>query len=82
MTSPTEPVPSRPEDVGVAEETPELGEIEGARILGNDSRSRLHADGFTDAQIDSWAETYIAEVGSGTVDEFVAWINRREQRSD
>jgi hypothetical protein len=78
MVSPTEPVPSRPGDVGTPEETPELAEIEAARILGNDARSRLHADGFTDAQIDAWAETYIAELGSGSVDEFVTWIRRRE----
>jgi hypothetical protein len=65
--------------VGVPEETPELSEIEGARILGNDARSRLDADGFSAAQIDAWAETFIAEVGSGTVDDFIAWIRRQEQ---
>ncbi len=77
----SEPVASSPEDVGVPEEIPELGEIEGARMLGNDARRRLHADGFDDAQIDEWAETFIAEVGSGEVDEFVAWIKAREQES-
>jgi hypothetical protein len=73
-----EPEPAKPEDVGVAEEIPELPQIEGARLLGNDARERLRADGFDDAQIDAWAETFIAEVGSGTVDEFVAWIARQE----
>lgn len=73
-----EPEPASPEDVGIAEETPELMQIEGARTLGNDARKRLHADGFDDAQIDAWAETFIAEVSSGTVDEFVAWITRQE----
>ncbi len=76
-----EPEPSKPEDVGVPEEVPELSQIEGARILGNDARERLHADGFDDAQIDAWAETFIAEVSSGTVDEFVAWIAQQEHRS-
>ncbi len=74
-----EPDPSKPEDVGVAEETPELMQIEGARTLGNDARERLHADGFDDAQIDAWAETFIAEVSSGTVDQFVAWIAQQER---
>ena len=74
-----EPEPAPAEDVGVAEETPELMQIEGARTLGNDARERLHADGFDDAQIDAWAETFIAEVSSGTVDQFVAWIARQEQ---
>jgi hypothetical protein len=76
---PGEPQPAKPEDVGVPEEIPDLMEIEGARTLGNDARARLHADGFDDAQIDAWAETFIAEVGSGTVDEFVAWIAREER---
>jgi hypothetical protein len=75
-----EPEPAKPEDVGVPEEIPELMQIEGARTLGNDARERLRADGFDDQQIDAWAETFIAEVGSGTVDEFVAWIAREEHR--
>jgi hypothetical protein len=75
-----EPEPLKPEDVGVAEEVPELSQIEGARLLGNDARERLHADGFDDAEIDAWAETFIAENSSGTVDEFVAWIAREEHQ--
>jgi len=74
-----EPEPTKPEDVGVAEEVPELMQIEGARTLGNDARERLRADGFDDQQIDAWAETFIAEVSSGTVDQFVAWIARQER---
>lgn len=76
-----EPKPEMPEEAGVVEEVPELGQIEGARILGNDARSRLHADGFNDAQIDAWAETFIAEKSSGSVDEFVAWIASQEASS-
>jgi hypothetical protein len=78
--SPEEPFPEDPADAGVQEKIPDLGNIEGARLLGNDARRRLHADGFDDEQIDAWAETFIAEVGSGDVDEFVAWIARREDR--
>ena len=76
-----EPEPAKPEDVGVAEEVPELMQLEGARTLGNDARERLHADGFDDQQIDAWAETFIAEVGSGTVDQFVAWIATQERNA-
>jgi hypothetical protein len=75
-----EPVAEFPEDAGVAEEIPELGQIEGARLLGNEARRRLTRDGFDDAQIDAWAETFIAEVGSGEVDDFVEWIARQERR--
>jgi hypothetical protein len=77
---PDEPLPEDPEDAGVREKVPDLPNIEGARLLGNDARGRLHADGFDDEQIDAWAETFIAEVGSGDVDEFVDWIARREGR--
>jgi hypothetical protein len=73
-----EPIPESPSEAGVPEETPELSQIEGARILGNDARERLHADGFTDQQIDEWAETFIAENSSGTVDQFIAWIAAQE----
>jgi hypothetical protein len=65
----------------VAEEVPELPQIEGARLLGNDARERLRGDGFDDQQIDAWAETFIAEVGSGTVEQFVEWIRRQERRA-
>jgi hypothetical protein len=71
-------IPERPRDAGVPEEVPELGNIEGARTLGNEARDRLRADGFTDQEIDQWAETYVAENGGGTVDEFVAWIASQE----
>ena len=73
-----EPTPESPSDAGVEEEVPELMQIEGARMLGNDARQRLHADGFTDTQIDQWAETFIAENSSGDVDEFIAWIASQE----
>ncbi len=74
-----EPTPESTEDAGVAEEIPELTAIEGARLLGNDARARLRADGFDDAQIDEWAETFIAQESSGTVEQFVQWIVRKEQ---
>ncbi len=72
-------IPERPRDAGVPEEIPEeLGAIEGARTLGNEARGRLRRDGFTDTQIDEWAESFIAEVGAGSVDDFVDWISRKE----
>jgi hypothetical protein len=75
-----EPDPAKPQQFGIPEEVPELAQIEGARLLGNDARERLHADGFDDAEIDAWAETFIAENSSGTVDEFIAWIARQEHK--
>jgi hypothetical protein len=43
------------------------------------ARERLRGDGFTDDQIDQWAETFITEVGAGDVDQLVAWISRQER---
>jgi hypothetical protein len=75
-----EPTPERPRDAGVAETEPEeLGQHEGASLLANEARARLKADGFTEAEIESWAETFIADEGSGTVEEFVAWIAEQEK---
>jgi len=74
--------PERPRDAGVPETVPDaVTAIEGARILANEARDRLRADGFTDAQIDEWAEAFISEQGSGEADDLVAWIAAREHRS-
>jgi hypothetical protein len=75
-------IPERPLDANVPEEVPDsTSAIEGARMLGNEARPRLRADGFTDRQIDEWAETFMTEVGSGEVDDLVAWIAAREADS-
>lgn len=72
--------PERPADAGVPEEIPdELGQIEGARTLANAARERLRAEGFTDDEIDEWADTFIAETSSGDVEQFIAWIAARER---
>ncbi|MGZ8763207.1 MAG: hypothetical protein ACXW2Y_07770 [Acidimicrobiia bacterium] len=74
-------IPERPRDADVPEEVPDsTSAIEGARILGNEARARLRVDGFTDRQIDEWAEVFLTEVGSGEVDDLVAWIAEREGR--
>lgn len=73
-------VPERPRAAGVPEEIPDdTSAIEGARILANEARPRLRADGLTDTQIDEWADAFIAEVGAGEVDDLIAWIAAREQ---
>ena len=72
--------PERPRDAGVSEEVPEeLSAIEGAHLLANEARERLRGDGFTDDEIDKWAEAFIAEFSSGDADDLVAWISRQER---
>ncbi len=71
--------PERPRDASVPEEVPSsTSAIEGARLLGNEARPRLRSDGFTDRQIDEWAEAFITQTGSGEVDDLIAWIAERE----
>lgn len=72
------PIPHHPHDVGVEETCPELAQIEGAHLLANAGREFLRGCGFDDRQILEWAEAYIAEQGSGTVDTFITWIHECE----
>jgi hypothetical protein len=74
--------PQRPRAAGVQEEEPDTGPgVEAARTLANDARERLHDRGFHDDQIRRWADTYIAERGSGDADAFIAWIEAEEHSS-
>jgi hypothetical protein len=70
--------PERPDDAGVEEKTPPTMQVEGARVLADDAKPLLEDKGFSDEQIRRWADAYIAEVGSGDVDSFIAWIDRRQ----
>ena len=57
--------PDLPEQDGLAEpELPEV-DIEGARLLANEARDRLHADGFDDDQIDAWVRVYFEQEPRG-----------------
>ena len=72
--------PERPRAAGVTETVPDSDGIEGAHVLADEARERLRLSGFTDAEIDSWAEAYVAGEHSGDVDTFVAWIADQEHR--
>jgi hypothetical protein len=73
-------VPEPPEAEGDAQ--PELAEVdvEGARLLANQARSRLRGDGFTDDEIDGWTRVYFERGHEGDVDGLVAFI-AAEQRA-
>ena len=72
-------IPEHPHDAGIAEETPDLAQLEGAHLLANGARPYLSDCGFSERQILEWAETYIAREGSGDVDSFLAWIGDCEE---
>ncbi len=71
--------PETPEQAGVEEAEPGADRVEGARELADQAAPRLRAQGFNDDQIRIWAETYIADEGSGDVDGLVAWIAEHER---
>jgi hypothetical protein len=71
--------PEEPHEAGVPEKVADASHEEGARILADQARDRLKDRGFSDRQIREWAETYIAEEGSGTVDGLVALIAQQER---
>jgi hypothetical protein len=76
---PTDPQPADPEQVGVEPETPDVMQVEAARLLANDARDQLRDRGFGDRQIDRWANTYVADHGSGDLDTFLSWVARQER---
>jgi hypothetical protein len=76
-----EPEPAHPEEAGVEPETPDAMQLEAARLLANEARDDLRDQGFDDRQIDRWANTYVADHGSGDVETFLAWIVREERTS-
>ncbi len=71
-------IPDMPADDGVDQPELRTVEIEGARLLGNEARARLRADGFDDDEIDAWANAYyVSSAGGadeGDVDGLIAWI--------
>ena len=76
MTDPVQP--EFPEQEGLTEpELPEV-DVEGARLLANEARPRLHADGFTDDEIDAWVRVYFEQGHEGTVEGLVAFIAAEE----
>ena len=71
--------PEHPHNAGVEEQVPELAQIEGGRLLANETAASLRKLGFTDDEIGEWALTYIATQGSGDLDSFLAWIREIER---
>ena len=84
MTEDARPDPAleaeEPSDVGVVEAAPDASHAEAARVLADEARERLRAQGFTDEEIRRWADAYSRAEGSGDVDSLVAWIAEQEHR--
>jgi hypothetical protein len=60
---------------------PQAAEVESAQLLANDSRDELHARGFTDDEIDSLADQFVAEDRGTTKEAFIEWaVGQRKSR--
>ena len=58
---------------------PEASEVESARLLANQARSELGAEGFSDQRIDELASEFIAsDIGEG-LEEFLRWARAEGQ---
>ena len=58
---------------------PEASEVESARLLANQARSELGAEGFSDQRIDELASEFIAsDIGEG-FEEFLRWARAEGQ---
>jgi hypothetical protein len=78
MTDPDGINPESPESEGLAEPELPIEDVEGARLLANEARGRLHDDGFDDDEIEAWVRVYFEQDHEGTVEGLVAFI-RAEQ---
>jgi hypothetical protein len=72
-------VPEGPADAGAGTPNVDASHLEGAHLLAEDVRVRLHARGFTDEQILDWAKAFLRSERSGGDAEFLAWIKKKEQ---
>jgi hypothetical protein len=70
--------PEFPDEAGVDVPRVPIEKVETERLVENEVRARLEADGFTDEQILRWVEGYFAEHGEGEPDDVVAWIRGQE----
>jgi hypothetical protein len=58
---------------------PVASEVESARLLANQARPTLGAEGFSDERIDELASAFIAKNIGESVEEFVAWSRMEGQ---
>ena len=70
--------PEFPQEAGVDVPKVPIEKVESERLLENEVRGRLEADGFSDDQILRWIEAYFADHDEGEPDEVIAWIRERE----
>jgi hypothetical protein len=73
--------PESPDEAGVDAPPLPIEKVEPERLVENEVRDRLKADGFTDNQILRWVEAYFAEHDEAEPDDVVAWIREEETRT-
>ena len=73
--------PESPREAGVVEQEPRVEDVEPARLLENEVRDRLRAEGFDERQTLKWVEAYFASHTEGDADDAIAWIREQQRQS-
>lgn len=70
--------PKEPSDAGIPQDHPRPAQEEAAHQLAAEARPRLEDRGFSDVQIDDWADAYLARGEAGDVEHFLSWVQTQE----
>ena len=70
--------PGAPADFGVAQPELPIEKVESSRLLANEVRDQLRANGLTDTQIDDWADAFFIDHDEGGGHELIAWIAEQQ----
>jgi hypothetical protein len=76
------PGPLEPEKRGPTVEgslQPQAAEVESAQLLANESRDELRARGFTDDEIESLADRFIAQDRGTSKQAFIDWADSQRK---
>ncbi|WP_334142151.1 hypothetical protein [Rhabdothermincola sp.] len=71
--------PESPESEALSEPELPTEDVEGARLLANEARARLRAEGFDDDEIDAWTRVYFERGHEGSVEGLVAFIRSEQE---
>lgn len=72
----------RADDPGSGDVEPQAAEVESARLLANDARPQLEAEGLSEEDLRRLADEFIARDRGEDVGSFVDWARQRARHHD
>ena len=73
--------PEFPRDEGIPAPEPKIEDVEPVRLVENEVRGRLEAQGFDERQVLRWVEAYFAQHTGGDADDVIRWIEAQQRQS-